>query len=136
MSKFLKKLKDVLRSPYAPNPHRRKEVVHNLAQRDSLTNEEWHHQFAEPLGIPLSFVAWYRDTCSEYFGYDLSAALPNDKLIDDLGLFEATWGDSDWDILEDYEAQFKCKRPLLEDATTFGQFLEQLWVNAQKNTNA
>jgi len=54
-------------------------------------------------------------------------------LVEDLGLGEATWSDADWDVLEDYEAEFDCKRPPLEHVTTFGQFLEALWSHAPKN---
>lgn len=133
MFKFLQKVREAVRSPYAPNPRRREEVIRLLAQRVSRSHEEWHREFAAPRGIPLSFVAWYRDTCSKYFEYDLSAALPDDRLVEDLGFSDATWSDADWDILEDYEAKFHCKRPQLEQVTTFGQFLEALWSYAHAN---
>ena len=94
-------------------------------------HEEWHREFAAAHGIPLSFVTWYRDTCSKYFEYDLSAALPADRLVEDLGFGDATWSDADWDILEDYEAAFGCKRPPLEHIKTFGQFLVALWLHSQ-----
>ncbi len=90
MLKFLQKVRDAVRSPYDPNPHRRAEVVCFLAQRPSRSHEEWHREFAAAHGIPLSFVAWYRDTCSKYFEYDLSAALPDDRLVEDLGFGDAT----------------------------------------------
>jgi len=130
MLKFLQKVRDAVRSPYDPNPHRRAEVVCFLAQRPSRSHEEWHREFAAAHGIPLSFVAWYRDTCSKYFEYDLSAALPDDRLVEDLGFGDATWSDADWDILEDYEAKFGCKRPPLKHVKTFGQFLEALWLHS------
>ena len=128
MLQFLQKVRDTMRSPYDPNSDRRSEVVHLLAQRPSRSHEEWQREFAPEM--PLSFITWYRDTCSKYFGYDLSAALPDDRLVEDLGFFDATWSDADWDILEDYEAQFGCKRPALEHITTFGQFIEALWSHA------
>jgi hypothetical protein len=134
MLKFIQKVRDAMRSPYDPNPHRREEVVRFLAQRPSHSHEEWRREFAPE--IPLSFIAWYRDTCSKYFEYDLSAALPDDRLVEDLGFFDATWSDADWDILEDYEAQFSCKRPPLERVTTFGQFLEALWSHAHAHNAA
>ena len=122
-----------MRSPYDPNSDRRSEVVHLLAQRPSRSHEEWQREFAPEM--PLSFITWYRDTCSKYFGYDLSAALPDDRLVEDLGFFDATWSDADWDILEDYEAQFGCKRPALEHITTFGQFIEALWSHAHAHAH-
>ena len=130
MIKFLQKVRDAVRTPYDPNPHRREEVVRFLAQRFVRSHEEWHRDFAAAHGIPLSFVTWYRGTCSKHFGYDLSAALPDDRLVEDLGLFDATWSDADWDIIEDYEAQFGCKQPPLEHVATFGQFIEALWSAA------
>ena len=136
MLKFLQKVRDAVMSPYDPNPHRRAGMVRFLAQRASRSHEEWHREFADARGIPLSFVVWYRDTCSKYFGYDLSAALPDDRLIEDLGFFDATWSDADWDILEGYDAEFGCKRPPLEHVTTFGQFLEALWSHAHEHNAA
>lgn len=133
MLESLRKIRDAMRSPYDPNPRRRRDVVRFLAQRRSRSHEEWHREFAVERGIPLSFVAWYRDTCSKYFGYDLSAAVPDDKLVEDLGFGDATWGDADWDILEQYEAEFDGKRPPLENVTTFGHFLEALWTQARKD---
>ena len=118
--------------PYSPNSKRRAEVIEQLSQRPSLSHEEWHARFAAPKGIPLKFVAWFRDTCSKYFEYDLSGALPDDRLIEDLGLFEATWGDTDWDILEEYEGEFSCKRPQSGDMKTFGALLEGLWTHAKQ----
>jgi AcrR family transcriptional regulator len=139
MLKLLQKVRDAIRSSYDPNPHRRAEVIRFLAERPSRFHDEWHRDFAAARGIPLSFVAWYLDTCSKYFGYDLSAALPDDRLVEDLGFSDATWSDADWDILEDYEAQFGCKSPPLEHVTTFGQFLEALWthfVSLSRSANA
>ncbi len=134
MLEFLKKVRDAMRLLYDPNPHRRAEVVRLLGQRTSRSHEEWQREFASD--IPLSFVAWYRDTCSKYFEYDLSAALPDDRLVEDLGFFDATWNDADWDILEDYEVQFGCNRPLLDHVTTFGQFIQALWSNAHAHNAA
>jgi hypothetical protein len=136
MHKFFLKIADKLRMPYDPSPLRRDEVVRFLSQRPPLSHEEWHRRFAG--GIPLDFVRWFRDACSQYFEYDLSAALPEDRLVEDLGLFDATFSDVDMDILEDYEARYGAKIP--DDGqtriTTFGQFLETLWLYAQKQTHA
>jgi len=131
MLKFLQKVRDAMRSSYRPNPCRREQVVQFLAQRPSRSHEEWRRDFAPE--IPLSFIAWYRETCSKCFGYDLSAALPDDRLVEDLGFSDATWSDADWDLLEDFEGQFGCKRPALAHVTTFGQFLEALWSHAHAN---
>jgi hypothetical protein len=50
-------------------------------------------------------------------------------------MFDATWGDADWDILEDFESHFGANVPVAnqERVTTFGQFLEMLWSQAQKS---
>jgi len=121
---------------YDPSPLRCDEVVRFLSQRPSLSHEEWHRRFAGD--IPLDFVRWFRDACSQYFEYDLSAALPEDRLVEDLGLYDATFSDVDMDILEDYEARYGAKIP--DDGqtriTTFGQFVETLWSYAQKQTHA
>jgi hypothetical protein len=135
MLKVLQKLGEMLPGRYAPNLRRREEAVRFLAQRQALTHEEWHHRFVSERGIPLDFVCWFRDACSKYFEYDLSAALPEDRLVEDLGMYEATWGDVDWDILEDYESRYGAKIPADEQSgiTTFGQFLEELWSHAEKH---
>ena len=130
--KFFLKIADKLRMPYDPSPLRRDEVLCFLSQRPALSHEEWHLRFAPD--IPLDFVRWFRDVCSQYFEYDLSAALPDDRLIEDLGMYDATFSDVDMDILEDYEARYGPKIP--DDAqtriTTFGQFLETLWLYAKQ----
>ncbi len=136
MNNLLLKIADKLRVPYDPSPLRRDEVVRFLSQRPALSHEEWHRRFAPD--IPLDFVSWFRDTCSKYFEYDLSAALPDDRWVEDLGLYDATFGDVDMDILEDYEARYGAKLP--DDGhtcfPTFGQFLRALWLYAQKQKNA
>lgn len=121
---------------YAPNPRSREEIVRFLAQRSVLTHEEWHRRFAAGRGIPLDFVHWFRDACSKYFEFDLSAALPEDRLVEDLGMYAATWGDVDWDILEEYESLYGAKIPADEQSriTTFGQFLDELWSHAHEPT--
>jgi hypothetical protein len=130
------------KDPYAPDKQRRAQVIQQLSQRPSLSNEEWYRRFAADKNIPLYFVSWFRDTCSKYFEYDLSAALPDDRLVEDLGLFEATWGDTDWDIFEEYSGEFGCNWPKCEgmktiatfgDMRTFGKFLETLWTHAQQH---
>ena len=132
MHKLFLKIADKLRTPYDPSPLRRDEVVRFLAQRPTLTHEEWRRQFAT--GIPLDFVRWFRDACSQYFEFDLSAAVPDDRLIEDLGMYDATFGDIDMDILEDYEARYSAKIPddCLMRITTYGQFLQTLWFYAPK----
>ena len=93
---------------------------------------EWHRRFAPD--IPLDFVRWFRDACSQHFEYALSAALPDDRLVEDLGMYDATFSDVDMDILEDYEARYRARIP--DDGqthiTTFGQFLRTLWLYAQQ----
>lgn len=133
MRKFLQTIRQALKTPYDPDLGRRAEVTRFLSHRPSFTSEAWHQRFAASHGIPLSFVAWFRDACSKYFEFDLSAALPEDRLVEDLGLFSATWGDADWDILEDYEGRFGCKRPPLENVFTFGQLLQTLWSHIPKS---
>jgi hypothetical protein len=137
LHKFILRVEDKLRTPYEPNPLRRNEVLLLLAQRPVLTHEEWHSRSAARCGIPLDFVRWFRDACSDYFDYDLSAALPDDRLVEDLGMWDATYADVDWDILEDYETRFGSKIPndKLESIRTFGQFLEALWSYAPKGQN-
>jgi hypothetical protein len=134
MHKLLLKIADKLRMPYDPSPLRRDAVVGFLSQRPSLSHEEWHRRFAPD--IPLEFVSWFRDACSEYFEYDLSAALPEDRLVEDLGMYDATFSDVDMDILEDYEAHYHTKLPASGEpqVQTFGQFLGTLWKYAHKQT--
>ncbi|RII25318.1 MAG: hypothetical protein CXR31_14060 [Geobacter sp.] len=129
MKKIIEKIRELLRSPYDPDPLRRAEVVRNLAVRPHLSNEEWHQQYAASRDIPLDFVSWYRDALSYNFEYDLSAALPEDRLVEDLGMYEATYSDVDFDIFEDFENRFGKKLVLdgLEDISTFGELLEMLW---------
>ena len=132
MRKFFLKIADKLRMPYDPSPLRRDEVVRFLSERPALSHEEWHHRFAPD--IPLDFVRWFRDACSQHFEYDLSAALPDDRLVEDLGMYDATFSDVDMDVLEDYEARYHARIP--DDGqtciTTFGQFLRTLWSYAQQ----
>ena len=136
MFTVFQKIVDVLRCTYGPNPRRRDEVVRFLAQRPVITHEEWHRRFAAEHGIPLNFVCWFRETCSNFFEYDLSAALPEDRLVEDLGMFDATWGDVDWDILEDFESRYGVKIPADDRSSvkTFGQLLSILWLHVRKPT--
>ena len=97
MDKFFLKIADKLRMPYDPSPLRRDEVVRFLSERPSLSHEEWQRRFAPK--IPLDFVSWFRDMCSKNFELDLSAVLPSDRLFEDLGLHDATWGDVALDIV-------------------------------------
>jgi hypothetical protein len=117
---------------YDPSPLRHDEAAGFLSKRPSLSHHEWQPRFAPD--IPVDFVSWFRDACSEYFEYDLSAALPEDRLVEDLGLYDATFGDVDMDILEDYEARYHAKLPADGEShiRTFGQFLATLWKYAQE----
>jgi hypothetical protein len=130
---LLDKLADALRSPYDPNPTRRAAVTKFLSGRTPLTDAEWHSRFAASEGIPLEFVVWFREMCSKNFEFDLSGALPDDKLREDLGMNEATWGDTSWDLIEDYEEHFGVKLPdrVVPPVTTFGQLLKLFWENAR-----
>jgi hypothetical protein len=138
MKNLLKKIIDKLRMPYDPNPTRRAEVVQLLSKRSTLSDEEWHQQDITTKEIPLSFVSWFRATCSTYFGYDLSAALPTDRLVEDLGMYEATFSDIEMDIIEDFEAKYGTKytAPMQSEITTFGQLAEMLWSQAKVIDNA
>jgi hypothetical protein len=138
MHRFILKIADTLRMPYDPSPLRRDEVVRFLSQRPTLSHEEWHRRFAASRGIPLDFVIWFRDMCTSNFEFDLSAALPDDRLFEDLGMHDATWSDVALDIVEDFEQRFGVKLPdeVEPRITTFGQLLEFLWAYAQKQTRA
>jgi hypothetical protein len=130
MHKFFLKIAEKLRMPYDPSPLRREDVVRFLAGRPRFSHEDWQHRFAPD--IPLDFVRWFRDACSQHFEYDLSAALPDDRLVEDLGMYDATFSDVDMDILEGYEARYHAKIPDDEQTkiTTFGQFLRIFWLHA------
>lgn len=134
MGSLLAKIAAKLPTFYRWSRTRRAEVVEFLSRRQPLTHEEWQRRFAPD--IPLDFVRWFRDACSRYFEFDLSAALPEDRLIEDLGLFYATWPDVDWDIFEDFETKFGAERPreTQPQIVTFGDFLRRLWNCAQKST--
>jgi len=133
MPTLFAKIVDRLRLRYDWSRIRRAEVVDFLSQRQPLAHTEWQRRFAPD--IPLDFVCWFRDTCSRCFEFDLSAALPDDRLVEDLGMGRATWPDVDWDILEDYEGRFGAKIPSEEQPSivTFGDFLRTLWKYAQKH---
>src|SRR4051812_32839975 len=132
MQRFFVKIGDKLRMRYDPSPLRRDEVRRFLSERPSLAHGEWQQRFAPD--VPLDFVRWFRDACSEYFEYDLSAALPDDRLVEDLGMYDATFSDVDMDILEEYEARYHATIPGDEQTRirTFGQFLRSLWLHAQQ----
>ena len=133
MHKFFLKIADELRTPYDPSPLRRDEVVRFLSQRPTLSHQEWRDRFAPE--IPLEFVRWFRDSCSQNFEYDLSAAVPDDRLVEDLGMYDATFSDVDMDILEEYEGRYRVRLPAEgQDAIiTFGQLLQRLWFYAQRS---
>jgi hypothetical protein len=132
MHRLYLKIADKLRMPYDPSPLRRDEVIRFLSARPPLSNEQWQCRFAPD--IPLDFVSWFRDMCSKNFEFDLSAALPEDRLVEDLGMFDATFSDVDMDILEDFEARYHARIP--DDGqpriTTLGQLLRKLWLHAQQ----
>jgi len=133
MPRLLAKIADKLRPPYDWSRIRRAEIVEFLARRQTFTHDEWQRRFAPD--IPLEFVCWFRDTCSRCFEFDLSAALPDDRLAEDLGMYCATWPDVDLDILEDYEDRFGAKIPSGESPSiTFGDALRTLWKYAHKDT--
>ena len=132
MPTLLAKIADRMRLPYSWSRIRRAEVIEFLSRRQPLTHEEWQQRFAPD--IPLDFVCWFRDACSRYFEFDLSAALPSDRLIEDLGMFDATWPDVSWDILEDFGTKFRAEIPEDEPRVlTFGDFLHILWKYAHKH---
>jgi len=100
---------------YGPNPKRRREVIRMLSQRPVLSDEDWHQRFYSETTIPLTFTTWVRKALSKYFGYDLSRAVPDDRLVRDLGLYEATWDDTHWDIFEDFQGTFDTDLPPQDD---------------------
>jgi hypothetical protein len=136
MLKVLQQLAEMPPGCFEPDLRRREEVVRFLAGRPALTHEEWHRRYAGDRGIPLDFVRWFRNACSRHFEYDLSAALPGDGLVEDLGMCAATWADVEWDILEDCKQRYGGELPTGEQSriATLGEFLEELWLNAQKPT--
>jgi len=130
MIELFQRIADAIRSPYAPDPHRRKEILEVLSRRPALSNAEWHNRYTQAYKIPIEFTSWYRETCSKCFEYDLSGALPDDRLVDDLGLYDATWGDTDWDILE--ECGIDLEDEGLKDIQTFGELLNYAWEKTQE----
>ena len=123
---------------YGPNPKRRREVKQMLSQRPVLSDEDWHQRFYSETSIPLTFTTWVRKVLSKYFRYDLSKAVPDDLLVQDLGLYEATWSDTDWDIFEDFQATFDADLPHqddLEKIVTLDDFIRIFWsCCSPKNT--
>jgi hypothetical protein len=132
MRNVLQQLAELPCSLFQPDLRRREEVVRFLSERPALTHEEWHRRFVAERGIPLEFVRWFRNTCSKHFEYDLSAALPADRLVEDLGMCEATWGDVEWEIWEACGGRL----PPEDHAriATLGELFQQLWSNPQKPT--
>ncbi len=131
---MLENFLNVIKPKYDPDITKRKEVIAFLDQRDKLSHEEWYKLYAKTKGISLPFVTWFRDLCSDTFEYDLKGALLDDKLVDDLGLYEATWSDVDMDIFEDFEDKFgkKITSESLGNIVTFGDLLELMWHQETK----
>ena len=121
MRNLIAKMRDLLRPGYDPDPTRRLEVIALLAERKPMSDSDWLRQL-DVSGIPSEFVASFRVRCSEAFGYQLDAALPGDRLVDDLGLYSATWSDTDMDILEAFDIQMKSvPEDRLQQTETMGQ---------------
>ena len=135
MLKFFQQLKSIFSNFYDPNMNRRKEVELFLSNRTTLTDEEWYSQYSNEIGASLEFIQWFRSTCTNVFGYNLSSAIPSDRLIEDLGMYKATWGDVDWDLLEIFEGEYGLTVPETElsSAKTFGELLNTLWIQIDNN---
>ncbi len=136
LNEILTAIASRFRSQCGPDQSRRAQVIESLARREQLSHAEWHQRYAAAEGIPFEFVAWFRDTCSRYFEFDLSAALPTDRLVEDLGMCEATWSDVDDYILNAFERWSGV--PIPEDITfyTFGDFLGCLWMHSREQSHA
>ena len=136
MRNLILRIADAFRSSYNPSPLRKAEVTELLAGRAALSHEDWFRRFAKDRGIPLHFVVWFRETCSRCFGYDLSAALPDDRLLEDLGARDATWSDLDLDILEEYKEYYGVPFPTEQrkPIRTFGELLDALWSHARDHS--
>ncbi|MAG55634.1 MAG: hypothetical protein CMJ83_05015 [Planctomycetes bacterium] len=91
---------------YGPNLERRYEVSVRLAQLPSLSDAEWITQRSGSTPIPPAFVSWFRKCLEECFEFNLSAAAPDCRLVEDLGMFDATWSDVTWDIDDAFESAF------------------------------
>lgn len=115
---------------YGPNPKKRREVIQMLSQRPVLSDEDWHQRFYSETSIPTTFTARVRKVLSTYFGYDLTRAVPGDRLVRDLGLFEATWDDTDRDIFEEFQVTFDADLPRQDDLdkiVTLDDFIRIFW---------
>jgi hypothetical protein len=117
--------------------HVREEVVTRLASRPILSDSQWKEEFYPTAEIPESFITWFRQSISKCWGFDLSQAIPTDRLVEDLGLGTATWNDTYLDIVEDlmdaYEVSMPESRGLLDKSiTTLDDMFHLFWKHASR----
>jgi hypothetical protein len=115
----------------------REEVVTRLASRPILSDSQWKAEFYPTAEIPESFITWFRQSISKGWGFDLSQAVPTDRLVEDLGLGTATWNDTYLDIVEDlmdaYEVTMPDSKGLLDKSiSTLDDMLQLFWEHASR----
>jgi hypothetical protein len=117
--------------PLGPHRAARRSIKAKLAVRPNLSDTEWASRLEPAVAVPAAFVGWFRRSASRAFGFDLSAALPSDRLMEDLGLYEATWSDAEMDVDVDVECDFNVQIP--DDSArrkaiqTLGAWAEYYW---------
>jgi len=112
--KFLSKICTIFKSFLNSGQHLshvRKEVVTSISSRPILSDSQWKAKFYPTADIPESFITWFRQSISNCWGFDLSQAVPTDRLAEDLGLGTATWNDTYLDIVEDLMDTYKVSMP-------------------------
>jgi hypothetical protein len=117
--------------------HVREEVVTRLASRPILSDSQWKAEFYPTAEIPESFITWFRQSISKCWGFDLSQAVPTDRLVENLGLGTATWNDTYLDIVEDlmdaYEVTMPESQGLLDKSiTTLDDMFHLFWEYASR----
>jgi hypothetical protein len=117
--------------PHGPSRAVRRQVKEMLAGRPVLSDADWAALVRGSVSMPSAFVAWFRGTISEAFGFDISGAVPSDPLIWGLGLYRATDGDVEMDVDSDVEQAFDVvipdDRERRRAIKTLGEWAQYYW---------
>jgi len=91
----------------SPDPRACEKLDFLLATREDLSKEAWFQSSCKDQEVRADVLAFLYQFFRDFLDIPFGRLRPDDRLVEDIQLWRATWSDWDFDLVENFEDTFE-----------------------------
>jgi len=107
LSRLHRRVLHALSLGQSPDPRACEKLESLLATREDLANEVWSESFCKDREVRADVLAFLYEFFANPLKIPFGKLRPDDRLIEDIQMWKATWNDWDFDLVENFEDAFE-----------------------------